>query len=194
MQLIYKFPAIIAIFAALCSCGRFTRSEKELIGQAEEGVMHLLTVDDPADSLFLRRKAAVISRGMASSSEMSALKERMLATVNDPQNEGVGIAAPQVGISRRLIAVQRFDKSGEPFEFYLNPEIVDRSDDMAEGMEGCLSVPDRRGQVMRSRRIGVRYNDPATFEIIHEKISGYTAVIFQHETDHLDGTLYTDLL
>ncbi len=192
MKLNYKTIILIAALAASGSCGRFTSPESELIGQAGEGPMRLFTADNPADSLFLRRKAAAVTRGMAASDKMAILRERMLTTVTDTLNQGVGIAAPQVGISRRMIAVQRFDKSGEPFEFYLNPEITGSHGTLAEGMEGCLSIPGRAGQVMRYREITVRYNDPETFDIIEETVSGYTAVIFQHEADHLDGILYTD--
>ena len=72
------------------------------------------------------------------------LKQGMLLTVRDPADEGVGIAAPQVGVSRRLIAVQRFDKPGEPFECCVNPEIVGRSAARTAGREVSL----------RSRNVG----------------------------------------
>jgi peptide deformylase len=115
----------------------------------------------------------------------------MLATVQNPENEGVGIAAPQVGILRRVVAVQRFDKEGEPFEFYVNPEIVEFGDEMELGGEGCLSVPDFSGDVWRAQRIVIKYRDEKFAEHT-ETIEGFTAVIFQHEIDHLDGILYID--
>ena len=107
------------------------------------------------------------------------------------RDDGIGIAAPQVGILRRMIAVQRFDKPGEPFEFYLNPEIVESSAETAPGREGCLSIPGLAGTVVRAQRIVLRYRDERFAEKT-ETIDGFTAVIFQHETDHLDGILYTD--
>jgi peptide deformylase len=115
----------------------------------------------------------------------------MLKTVRNPENEGVGIAAPQVGILRRLVAVQRFDKEGEPFEFYVNPEIVEYGEPKEYGSEGCLSVPNHRGEVLRSRCITLRYRD-LQFKRQTEIIEDFTAVIFQHEIDHLDGILYID--
>ena len=102
-----------------------------------------------------------------------------------------GEDGPQVGILRRMIAVQRFDKPGEPFEFYLNPEIVESSAETAPGREGCLSIPGLAGTVVRAQRIVLRYRDERFAEKT-ETIDGFTAVIFQHETDHLDGILYTD--
>lgn len=60
---------------------------------------------------------------------------------------------PQVGISRQLVAVQRLDKVGEPFEFYVNPEIVYFSQDSVLGEEGCLSIPDRTGRYIGLKRL-----------------------------------------
>ena len=136
-------------------------------------------------------KADTVTGRMLRTDDYAVLRRRMLATVQDPQNTGVGIAAPQVGILRRMIAVQRFDKPGEPFEFYLNPEIVESSAETAPGREGCLSIPGLAGTVVRAQRIVLRYPDERFAEKT-ETIDGFTAVIFQHETDHLDGILYTD--
>src|SRR5690606_24791982 len=77
------------------------------------------------------------------------LASRMFLSVTDSLQPGVGIAAPQVGINRNLIWVQRFDKPGEPLELYLNPKITWRSKLLRKGLEGCLSIPDTMGQVLR---------------------------------------------
>ena len=106
----------------------------------------------------------------------------------------MGIAAPQVGVSRRLIAVQRFDKPGEPFCFYVNPEIVWCSQTRLPGSEGCLSIPGVSGSVLRSERIVVRYLDEESLRMAADTVEGFTAVIFQHEVDHLDGVLFIDRL
>ena len=173
-----------------CSQG-FSAAERETIRSGGEGIMRVLTVDDRSDSLTLRRKSAPMVEGMERADDYETLRRRMLATVQDPENTGVGIAAPQVGILRRMIAVQRFDKPGEPFEIYLNPKIIEYSAETAPGREGCLSIPDRSGEVKRAQRITLRYRDEQFAERL-ERISGFTAVIFQHEIDHLDGILYTD--
>lgn len=186
---------VLACSAALLSagCGRsgFTSAEKERIGKSGDGIMRLWLVSDPGDSLLLRRQASDVTRRMALSKSFATLKERLLATVNDPENTGVGIAAPQVGISCRLVAVQRFDKPGEPFEFYINPVITEFSPDKCTGREGCLSIPGKSGAVERSAAIEISYLDES-FNPVSERIEGFTAIIFQHETDHLDGILYTD--
>lgn len=155
--------------------------------------MYVLSIADTADSLSLREKCLPMSEQMTHSEDFATLRRRMLATVQDPENEGVGIAAPQVGVLRRMVAVQRFDKEGEPFEFFLNPEIMEFVGEKEAGGEGCLSVPEVRGDVERWQTIRLRYRDEQFVE--HEElIEGFTAVIFQHELDHLDGKLFIDYL
>ena len=91
----------------------------------------------------------------------------------------------------------RFDKPEEPFEIYANIRIVRRSEKMVTGGEGCLSVPDMHGEVERSEEIEIEYVDMEQLEkgkyaTKKEVINGFTAIIFQHETDHLEGIIYTD--
>ena len=131
--------ACAAATLAFAGCsGGFSAAEEETIHAGKGEIMRILTVGNPADSLVLRQKAAPVTGRMLRTDDYAVLRRRMLATVQDPQNTGVGIAAPQVGILRRMIAVRRFDKPGEPFEFYLNPEIVESSAETAPGREGCL--------------------------------------------------------
>ena len=215
--------SIIIIFAVLglssCfgpgadqfSC-RFSDREAELIREADS-IMRVLTIEDSLDLAVLRASSRDMSWEMLLSDEFKRLSELMIATVTHPSQDGVGIAGPQVGLNRRVVAVQRFDKEGEPFEVYPNVRIVWASDSLTAGPEGCLSVPGRRGEVLRSKEIAIEYTDLATMEglaatmspyqlrhhflstplpTVRDTISGFTAVIFQHETDHLDGILYTD--
>lgn len=186
---------VIACACLLAACATpkgFTDKECEVIASQKETIMRLCKIGDRADSLFLRRKAAPLGAEELRSDYFRLLKRGMLLTVRDTTDEGVGIAAPQVGVSRRLIAVQRFDKSGEPFEFYVNPEIVGRSATRSAGMEGCLSVPGVSGRVLRADHIVLRYLDEATMRPATDTVEGFTAVIFQHEIDHLDGVLFID--
>ena len=121
------------------------------------------------------------------------LAKRMYLAVTDTLHPGVGIAAPQVGINRNVIWVKRFDKAGEPFELYLNPKITWRSKLLRKGQEGCLSIADTMGSVLRNYTIRLAYQD-AKGQDHTELVEGFTAVIFQHETDHLYGILFTDRL
>src|SRR5690606_2902907 len=91
------------------------------------------------------------------------------------------------------IWVQRFDKDGSPFEFYINPKIVWRSKLLRKGAEGCLSIPDRREHVIRNYSTKLQYTSKEG-KTVDELIEGFTGVIFQHEVDHLYAILYPDRL
>ena len=185
---------MVAIALTLAGCGdNFSDAEREVIYSGGEGTMRVLSIDNEADSLFLRESALPVSEKMLHSQDYAMLRERMLLTVQNPEAEGVGIAAPQVGLHRAIVAVQRFDKEGEPFEFFINPEIVERVGAKADGGEGCLSVPELYGNVSRWQEIVLRYRDEQFVEHT-ERIEGFTAVIFQHEIDHLAGRLFIDYL
>lgn len=194
---IFRYVWIIGSMGYLIGTGGccregFTPEEKQIICSREGKIMRLYTVDNGEDSLLLRRQALALTPEMLQAEEYRLLKAGMLATVRDTANAGVGIAAPQVGVSRQLIAVQRFDKAGEPFEFYINPEIVQYSEEKQWGPEGCLSIPGARDSVMRSERIVVSYIDEVTRRVCRDTVKGFTAVVFQHEIDHLKGILFTD--
>ena len=190
-----RFLIIVTTLMALASCtgNGWSDSESRLIMNGD-GLMRVLTVDDPADSLILREPSAMMSVEELKAPEYEALARRMVITVTDPSQDGVGIAGPQVGVLRRVVAVQRLDKEGEPFEVYPNIRIVAFRGEPVSGPEGCLSVPGRRGKVLRWRDIDIEYTSPKTLQDTLETVQGFTAVIFQHECDHLDGVLYTDKL
>ncbi|MCQ2110928.1 MAG: peptide deformylase [Bacteroidaceae bacterium] len=178
-----------ALLAA--SCSSWSSSERELIN-ADGDVMRVLTVDNPEDTLVLRTPCTDFTVRELKSKTFHRLAEKMIATVTSPEQDGVGIAGPQVGIGRRVVAVQRYDKPGKPFEVYPNLRIIGHSGKRQLGPEGCLSVPGRRGMVRRYQRVDITYTSLYSFKDTTETVNGYTAVIFQHEADHLDGVLYTD--
>lgn len=182
--------ASAATLAAVGCLSGFSADERKLI-MAGEDIMPVMSIVDESDLQILRSESKPMSLQMVMSEEFARLQERMLATVQNPEHEGVGIAAPQVGVLRRVVAVQRFDKEGEPFEFFINPEIIELDPELELGGEGCLSVPEISGQVWRSQSLLLRYRD-VRFEEHIERIEGFTAVIFQHEIDHLDGVLFID--
>jgi peptide deformylase len=200
-----KIVLIGAAILAVLACGRsktggFSSGELEILNGADS-IIRVLTVEDSVDYAVLRAVSRDFSAKELMSEEFGKLGRRMVATVTHPSQDGVGIAGPQVGLSRRVVAVQRFDKEGEPFEVYANVRIVWMSDSLACGPEGCLSVPDRRGNVLRSQQIVIEYADLASLshscddiQMARDTVSGFTAVIFQHEIDHLEGVLYIDRL
>ena len=182
--------------------GGFSAKELELINDAGT-VMRVLTIENTADEAVLRAKSSDLAVEALLSDEYGQLAELMVATVTHPSQDGVGIAGPQVGLNRRVVAVQRFDKEpvewngrvDHPFEVYPNVRILWASDSLSAGPEGCLSVPNRRENVMRAQEIVIEYASIDTEEkvtMVKDTIKGFTAVIFQHEIDHLDGLLYID--
>ena len=192
-------PALLAVSAlsvTRCSSspkapeGSWTAEERALIDGADS-VMRVLTVADSSDLAVLRTKCSDFTNDDLKSEGFARLSALLLSTVTDPSQDGVGIAAPQVGLSRRVVAVQRLDKEGEPFEVYPNIRISGARGNMEPGPEGCLSIPGKRGTVLRLRDIDISYSRPDQPDTT-ERIQGFTAVIFQHECDHLDGVLYTD--
>lgn len=167
----------------------FSKEERAIISQSTHKLRTLL-VTNKDDSLVLRRKSALID---PKDHNINALWKLMLNTVNDTANQGVGIAAPQIGINKQIILVQRFDKSHQPFELLLNPKIIWASNLIQKGREGCLSIPDKMGMVDRHYALKIIYQNTAG-RWIEEVVEGFTAVILQHEIDHLHGILFTDRL
>ncbi len=189
-----SFLIFAMALVAGCSAGiGWTPAERETIS-GQGSVMRVLTIDYKADSLVLRTPCADLSVEEIRDPLYEELASKMLSTVTDSSQDGVGIAAPQVGICRRIAAVQRFDKEGEPFEVYPNIRVTATRGETQPGPEGCLSIPGRRGNVLRYRDIDISYTSVATGRDTTERVQGFTAVIFQHETDHLDGVLYIDKL
>lgn len=168
---------------------KLTKEEIKLIdSKMSHAPMRLLVTTSKTDTKALKSISIDID---PKDPYVKILADRMLATVNDELNKGVGIAAPQVGINRNAIWVQRMDKVNQPFEFYLNPHITWYSSILRFGREGCLSIPDQFGKVYRSLAIQLIYED-LDGKRHEEIIEGFSAVIFQHEYDHLIGKLYTD--
>lgn len=190
--------AIMAmVVLSAVGCGglghRLTPSERELV-MSSDGLMRVLQVTSREDSLLLRKHCADLTAKDLQSEVYDRLARRMVATVTDSTQDGVGLAAPQLGLNRRVVAVMRFDKPGYPFEVYPNIYIEYYSEETQTGPEGCLSIPGPAGEVERSQQIIIRYTDPATLSAVRDTVDGYTAVIFQNEVDHLEGILFTDRL
>jgi len=130
----------------------------------------------------LRRKARPLRRVDASTRKLAA---DMLETMREAP--GVGLAAPQIGRSERLIVVEYEDE-----QYALaNPEIAWRSDETASGEEGCLSLPTLYGDVERASAVRVKALDLSGKHVTIEA-RDWLARIFQHEVDHLDGVLFPD--
>lgn len=127
------------------------------------------------------------------SREVREVTARIKELLNDMvetmvENDGVGLAAPQVGILRRVIVV---DDGNGPIKL-VNPVILQRAGEEID-VEGCLSVPNRMGEVKRPSNISVDYIDE-NGDKVHLDAEGFLARIICHEVDHLNGVLFTDIM
>lgn len=124
---------------------------------------------------------------------------KMLADMRETmkQADGCGLAAPQVGISKRVLVVDgvdlvdRFPELKGFARQMINPEIVEESEETSEYNEGCLSIPDVDADIVRPKTITVEYINE-NFELVKETFTDFAARMIQHEMDHLDGIVFTD--
>jgi len=142
----------------------------------------------------LREKARLLDPTEVRRPEFQKLIDDMIETMNEYR--GIGLAAPQVHESVRLviIGIQGDDEDDDPalkIIPLINPEIAPLTDELVEGWEGCLSIPEVRGQVPRAPRIRVQALDRRGKRLTLD-IEGFPARVAQHETDHLDGVLFID--
>jgi peptide deformylase len=121
--------------------------------------------------------------------EVQRLAERMLDVME--RAHGVGLAAPQLGILRRILVYRASDED-EP-KVLINPELVERSDETEVGTEGCLSLLGGELQVPVARHLRVRVSGrDASGDAVDMDVEGFAARVIQHEIDHLDGILIFD--
>ena len=183
-----KVSLILVLFSVFVFSQKYTKQEVSRITegnidsalaifQTSDSLQHAVLVDQSIDAkpkdqytkiLVNRMKLALISRG-----------------------SGVGIAAPQVGINRNIIWAKRFDKEGKPLEYFINPKIIWNSEVLNLGPEGDLSIEVFRDYFYRSQVIQLEYFD-LNGKKHTEIVEGFTAVILQHEIDHLSGILISD--
>jgi peptide deformylase len=153
-------------------------------------IREIVFLPDPV----LRRKAKKVT---TFDKDLQVLIDDMVETLRAAP--GVGLAAPQVNVSSRLLVVEYAEDEeleGEeeaPKKLYVlvNPEIVDASEEKVIGSEACLSIPSLMGQVERNQQITIKGQNRQG-KPVKVKARGWLARIFQHEIDHLDGVLFTD--
>jgi len=152
-------------------------------------VRRILTIDNKDDLAVLKRKSEPVA---AVDDELRALMDDMLETMYAAP--GIGLAAVQVGVPKRVIVMDlaREGEAPQPLRL-VNPEIVWTSDETAPYEEGCLSVPEIYDEVQRPTRVRLRYLDYDGRQI-EEEAEGLFAVCIQHEMDHLEGVLFIDHL
>ncbi len=146
----------------------------------------ILTVPDPRLKLVSEPVAGAVD------DDLRALMDDMLETMYAAP--GIGLAAIQIGVAKRVI-VMDLAREGEPPapRYFVNPEIIWRSEETAPYSEGCLSVPEIFDEIERPARVRLRYLDYHG-AAVEEEADGLYAVCIQHEMDHLEGVLFIDHL
>ncbi len=146
-------------------------------------VREIRVMGDPV----LREKAQALP---AVDAETRRLIQDMFDTMYD--EDGVGLAAPQVGVGQRVIVVDPREQDVKPFGL-INPVVLEFGDELERGEEGCLSIPGLKDIVERPARVVVEGLD-ADGQPVHIEAEGLLARVLQHEIDHLDGVLFPDRL
>jgi len=155
--------------------------------------MAIRTILEVPDAL-LRQKSTPVEKV---DDAVRALVADMFETMYDAP--GIGLAAIQVGVPKRILVIdlqEPEEEGGEPVRdprVFINPEILDSSEQEVPYTEGCLSVPEQYAEVMRPDRIRAKWQD-AEGKTYEEEIEGLLAVCLQHEMDHLNGVLFIDHL
>ena len=162
-----------------------TRIGRNLMSAAHMAIRRILTIPDS----ILRKQAKPVERV---DDALRKLMDDMLATMYDAP--GIGLAAPQIGISRRVIVMDpaKEDAPSTPLVM-VNPDIIERSDELRLHEEGCLSIPDFTAEVERPAKTRVSYIDRAGKQQEME-LEGIWSTLVQHEIDHLNGLLFIDYL
>lgn len=183
-----KISLLFILFIGFINAQKLTSNEISLINQGDinSALPIYQTTDAHQHKTLLNLSTEIDPLDKNTATLVKRMEKSLLST-----DGGVGIAAPQVGINRKVIWVQRFDKAGEPLEYFINPVITWRSELQNLGPEGDLSIPDFHDQFYRSKVIQLEYVD-LKGQKFSEMVEGFTAVIFQHEIDHLFGILISD--
>ncbi|WP_294241188.1 peptide deformylase [uncultured Chryseobacterium sp.] len=183
-----KLSLLLILYVGFIHAQKLTADEVKLINQGDINTALPIyqTTDENQHKTLLSFSAEIDPLDKNTAVLIERMKKSLMST-----DGGVGIAAPQVGINRKVIWVQRFDKPDEPLEYFINPVVTWKSEIQNLGPEGDLSIPEFRDQFYRSQVIQLEYVDLKGRKH-SEIVEGFTAVIFQHEIDHLSGILISD--
>jgi peptide deformylase len=160
-----------------------------------------MSIVQKEDSVLRKRAAAVLQTEFGSK-DLKSLIEKMAKALDKEEDEysvGVALAAPQIGVSKRLFIVRtdrvdrktRHEKLPPKITAYINPRIVKTSRSVERVDEGCLSVKYEYGYVDRHERVTIEAKNEEG-HLIKQEATGLLSQVFQHEIDHLDGVLFID--
>ncbi|HEY3352495.1 MAG TPA: peptide deformylase [Polyangia bacterium] len=192
-------PRLVAVVTLAVACGcasaryALNPEEHERLSRGK-GPMSIVMYDpaQPDPTSVLRQRAVPVS---PEDPDLTALVERMNTTLT--REGGVGLAAPQIGVSRRVVLVVHGTRpKGQPtrVELYLNPRVDWASPEQDDDYEACLSIAGIGGLVPRAKRIKVSYDPLGGGPRRVIELTDWDARVMQHEIDHLDGVLFLDKL
>jgi peptide deformylase len=155
--------------------------------------LRIYTIEDKREEASLRKKSSLVTEEELKSQDFQEFLKDLLHTAkNSVDQVGMtsdGIAAPQVGENKRAFYILNDDTNS--WQLYINPEVKPLNFSKISLREGCLSVPNREGEVLRYKKVEVKYQNKEG-EWKKKKLSDYNAIVIQHELDHLDGILFID--
>lgn len=199
-KIVYLFGISVLLLMSCSSNSKMENEEKKLINSGDEFTpMRVLTIENELDSIFLRTPSIDIDIDSIKRNKELQLFIKRLKVTMDKEN-GVGIAAPQVGIGRNIFLFSRTEEPGMPVQVAINPKIVSKSDSIiCFERDGCLSIPGISGNSLRNLWVKVEYYDEngnKKEETLsgYSRSTGFTGIVFQHEYDHLQGVLFIDKL
>ena len=183
-----KIWLLLVLFSVFVFSQKYTRAEISRIteGTIDSALPIFQTSDSLQHRVLLDHSIDANPKNKYTEILVNRMKIALLSTAG-----GVGIAAPQVAINRNIVWAKRFDKEGNPLEYFINPKIIWRSELLNLGPEGDLSIKIFRDYFYRSQAIQLEYFDLKGKKNT-EMVEGFTAVILQHEIDHLSGILISD--
>lgn len=152
-----------------------------------------LTIQTGADNPILRSVSKEVLQGELK--EVLPTGRAMMKWLKEKDN-GAGLAAPQVGLGKRMVTVNLYHEEWDELHIYktllmINPVITWKSEEYELDEEGCFSCPNKFGKVLRSRKIRLEFRDER-FLLKKLELTGFSARVVQHEIDHLDGILFID--
>jgi peptide deformylase len=155
--------------------------------------LKIYTIGDKKEEKLLRTKSSPVTEEERKSSDFKKFLSNLLYTAQHSEEQGNvpagGIAAPQVGENKRVFFILNYDIN--EWELFINPEITPLGFTKILGVEGCLSVPNIEEEVLRYKKIKVKFQDmEGNWKT--KKYSDLNAISIQHELDHLDGILFID--
>jgi len=151
--------------------------------------LRILTIEDKKEEAILRQKSLAVKPEELSKKDLKDFLDALLHSAKNSEEPAGGIAAPQVGVHKRIFYILNYDTNR--WELFINPIVEPEGFTKMSIEESCLSVPNREEKVLRYKKVKITYQDREGNKQV-KKYSDLNAITIQHEKDHLDGILFID--